>query len=165
MKVIYENFLGPFIFISLILLIILAFILPRTKYGKRFRMTESMFVVTNICGFICGALGIAFMLFYDPEAVKDYWWKILIMPYVYLQIYALYVMIAKKTINILDEKQDFNMLTAGAITLGFTIPIMAWVISPLMKEAIIQPNLLVPFYLNTVILIFSAVTLFLFKKA
>jgi hypothetical protein len=165
METLYENFIGPFIFVSLILLIIFAFILPLTKFSQRFRISETYFIITNICGFICGALGIIAILFYDPEMVQLYWWKILIIPYVYLQIYIIYVMISKKTLNILDEKQEFNMTTAGGITLGVTIILMAWVVLPLIQNNVIELSLLFPFYVNTVILIFSVVTLFLFKRA
>ena len=165
METLYENFIGPFIFVSLILLILFAFIIPRMKFSQRFRITESYFIITNVCGFICGALGITAILFYDPEMVQLYLWKLLIIPYVYLQIYTIYVMISRKTLDILDEKQEFNMATAGGITLGFTIILMALVVLPLIQSDVIELSLLFPFYVNSVILIFSVVTLFLFKRA
>ena len=39
MVTIYHNFIGPFIFISIIVLLLLAFILPKTKFDVGFCKT------------------------------------------------------------------------------------------------------------------------------
>ena len=91
----YNNFLGPFIFVSIIVLLISAFILPKTKLSKYFRVNEKYFVITNLIGIISGVLGLIAIFYFSPDIVKSYLWKILIMPYVYLQIYTLFVMISK----------------------------------------------------------------------
>ena len=148
----YNSFLGPFIFFSLIIFLISAFILPNTKLAKYFRVNEKFFVITNIIGILSGTLGIVAIFSFSPEIVKTYLWKILIMPYVYLQIYTLYVMIAKNTLNIYDEKQDFNMTTGAAITFGAMIVIMTFIITPLITNQILEINLLNPFFLNASIL-------------
>lgn len=165
MESLYNNFLGPFIFFSIIILILLAFILPQTKLSKYIKIGQTYFLITNICGVLIGAVGIIIIFLVSPEIVKNYLWKVLIMPYVYLQIYTLYVMITKKSINIFDEKQDFNITSGAAITFGAMILIMGLVISPLIQNKILELSLLFPLFLYTAILIYSTITLYLFKKA
>lgn len=74
-------------------------------------------------------------------------------------------MITKKSINIFDEKQDFNITSGAAITFGAMILIMGLVISPLIQNKILELSLLFPLFLYTAILIYSTITLYLFKKA
>ena len=108
-----------------------------------------------------GAIGIIAIFLFSPDIVKSYLWKILIMPYVYLQIYRLYVMVAKN--KTYDEKQAISMTTGAAITFGAMIIIMGWIITPFIKNQILEINLLTPFFLNASILVYSITTLFLFK--
>ena len=165
METLYHNFIGPFILLSLIFSILLAYILPKTILSKYFKIGQTYFLITNICGIIVSAIGIIAIFLFTPEIVKSYLWKILIMPYVYLQIYMLYVINAKKTTKIFDEKQDFNMTTGAAISFGAMIIVMAFIIKPLITDQILEINLLNPFFINASILIYSITTLFLFKKA
>ena len=74
-------------------------------------------------------------------------------------------MITRKTTQILDEKQEFNMANAGGVTLGLSIAIMGFIIIPLINNSVVDMKLLFPFYINAIILTFSLVTLYLFKKA
>lgn len=165
MKSLYDNFLGPFIFFSLIFLIIFAFIVPKTKLAKYFKVNETFFIITNLCGILCGLSGIIAIFILPFEIVKGYLWKILIMPYVYLQFYVGYTMIIKRTTKIYDEKQDYNMAIGAALTMAAMVFVMALIVSPLLKNTILSLNLLMPFYLNAMILIYSAITLFCFKRA
>ena len=165
METIYNNFIGPFIFFSLIISILFAFILPKTKLSKYFRINQTYFILTHICGIVSTILGLIAIFSFSPDFVKTYLWKILILPYAYLQIYTLYVMITRKTTQILDEKQEFNMANAGGVTLGLSIAIMGFIIIPLINNSVVDMKLLFPFYINAIILTFSLVTLYLFKKA
>lgn len=164
MESLYHNFIGPFLFFSLIILILLAFILPKTKLSKHFKITEKYFVITNICGIICSIIGLIAIFKFSPDVVRTYLWKIIIIPYVYLQIYHIYVMVAKKTTRIYDEKQEFNMTAGAGLTLITTILIMMWIIIPLLKNDLLEIKLILPLYINSVIFTFSLFTLFLFKK-
>jgi len=161
----YNNYLGPFIFASIIVLLISAFIIPKTKLSKYFTVTDKYFVFTNIVGFTSGFLGLIAIFSFSPDIVKSYLWKILIMPYVYLQIYTLYVMMGKKTTKIYDEKQDFNMSSGAGITLAVMVVIMGFIVMPLLNNQILELNLLFPFFLNTTVVVFCLATLVLYKKA
>ncbi|MBN1352632.1 hypothetical protein JXJ21_24810 [candidate division KSB1 bacterium] len=165
MESIYHNFIGPFIFFPLIILILLAFILPKTKLSKHFKVTEKYFIITNIVGIICSVLGLIAIFTFSPDVVRTYLWKIIIIPYAYLQMYHIYVMVAKKTTQIYDEKQEFNTTTGAGLTLGATILIMGWIIIPLLKNNLLEIKLIFPLYINSVIFTFSLITLFLFKRA
>ena len=87
------------------------------------------------------------------------------MPFVYMQMYHMYVMIAKKTSEIYDEKIEFNMANAGGLTMAVMIPVMYLIITLFLKKSILEIDLLYPFYLNTVIFIFSTITVIMYKKA
>jgi hypothetical protein len=165
METLYNNLIGPFIFFSLLISIILAFILPKTKLSKHLGIGQTYFVITNVCGIVLGAIGIIIIFLLEPNITRRYLWKILIMPYVYMQIYIIYVMIAKRTINIFDEKQDFNMTSGAAISFGAMLVIMGLIISPLIQNKIIGFDLLFPLFINSSIFVYSISTLFLFKKA
>ena len=164
MESLYDNFLWPFIFCSLMFLILFAFIVSKTKLAKYFKVNETFFIMTNILGIVCGLAGIITIFYFPPDIVKILW-KILIMPYVYLQFYIIYVMIIKKTMRIYDEKQDINMTTGGGITMGVMVLVMAIIAIPLIKNNVLPLNLLLPFYLNVMILLYSGITLFIYKRA
>lgn len=165
MESLYNNFIGPFIFFSLVISVLFAFILPKTKLSRHFKIGQTYFLITNICGIIIGAIGIILIFLLSPDVVKDYLWKILIIPYVYLQIFTLYVIITRKTMNIFDEKQNYNMTSGAAITFGAMIIIMGLIIAPLVQNKTLEIKLLFPLFINSSILVYSVVTLFLFKKA
>jgi hypothetical protein len=164
MESFYHNFLGPFIFFSLIFLIIFAFFVRKTKLTKYFKINETFFIITNLCGILCGISGIIVIFILPLEIVKGYLWKILIIPYVYLQIYIAYIMIIKKTTQIYDEKQNYDMITGAAWTMAGMVILMVFIAIPLIKDNILSINLLMPFYLNAMILIYSGITLFCFKR-
>lgn len=165
MQPIYDNFIGPFIFFTLIISIPAAFILPKTKLSKHFKISQGYFLITNICGIIAGALGIAAIFYFTPEITKEYLWKIIITPYVLMQIYTLAVMSAKNTIKIYDEKQDLNMTSAAALTFVAMTLVMGFLISPLAEKNGLKIELIFPLFINSAIFIYSAITLVLFKKA
>ena len=165
MESLYDNFLGPFIFFSLIFLILFAFFVRKTKLDKYFKVNESFFIITNLCRIVCGISGVIAIFMLPPEIVKGYLWKILFMPYVYLQFHIGYTMIIKKTTQIYDEKQDFDMTFGAAWTMGGMAIVMAFIVMPLIRNNMLSINLLMPFYLNALILIYSAITLFRFKRA
>jgi len=165
METFYHHFLGPFIFISLLLGLALVVVIPKTRLAKYCMVSERYFILTHLCGIVCGLLGLLAIFLLPEETVSRYWWKILILPFVYMELYLLAPMIAQGTTAIFDEKQTFNLGTAGGMTLGATIIIMASIVVPLLHSGFLELTLLYPFYLNVVLLLFSSTTLVLFKRA
>ena len=165
METFYQHFLGPFIFISLILGLALVVVIPKTRFAKYCQVSERYFTFAHVCGIACGVLGLLAIFLLPDEHVSRYWWKILILPFVYMELYLLAPMIAQGTTAIFDEKQTFNIGNAGGMTLGATILIMAGIVDPLLQSGSLALTLLYPFYLNVVLLLFSSTTLVLFKRA
>lgn len=165
MDTLYQNIIGPIIFFALIGFLVLAFVLPRTRFSQRFKISERYFVVTHVIGILCGAFGLVAIFAFPSNAVREYWWKIIILPFVFMEMYLLYPMVARKTMDIFDEKQTFDIENAGALTLVATILVMAWIVKPLISNGSLELSHLVPFYLNIVILLFSSATLVLFRRA
>lgn len=165
METIFKFIILPVIFIPLFVLVILAFKLPKTKLSKYLKMNQAIFLTTYISGIICCALGLAVILIFPSHTLKLHLWEIIISPYVYMQLYTGYVAIAKKTSDIYDEKIEFDMASAGGVTMGLMIPVMALISNLFLKKSMLEIDLLFPFYLNTVILIFSTFTVIRYKLA
>jgi len=165
METFYQHFLGPFIFISLLLSLALVVLIPNTRFATYCKVSEHYFIFTHLCGIVCGILGLLAIFLLPSDTVSQYWWKILILPFVYMELYLLIPMITRGTTAIFDEKQTFNLGNAGGMTLGATILIMAGIVEPLLHSGSLELTLLNPFYLNVVLLLFSATTLILFRRA
>jgi len=156
--------IGLILFIILVLALILLFVLPKTKLSRLFKINQSIYTITNILGLITGIFGLLAIFIWPPEVVKSFLWKLIIMPYVLIWIYCGMIMISKKTSDIYDEKQDYDMTKGAAVTMAGLILVMGSVISPLLEKDILNVMLLMPFYLFCAVLIFSASTLFFFKR-
>lgn len=156
--------IGLILFIILVFALILLFILPKTKYSKHLKINQNMYTITNVLGLFTGIFGLLAIFIWPPEVVKSFLWKLIIMPYVLIWIYCGIITIGKKTSDIYDEKQDYDMTKGAAVTMAGLILVMGFVISPLLEKEILNVLLLMPFYLFTAVLIFSASTLFFFKK-
>ncbi len=156
--------IGLNLFIILVFALILLFILPRTKYSKHLKINQNIYTVTNVLGLFTGILGMLAVFIWPSEVVKSFLWKLIITPYVLIWIYCGMIMIGKKTSDIYDEKQNYDMTKGAAVTMAGMILVIGFVISPFLEKEILNVTLLMPFYLFAAVLIFSASTLFFFKK-
>ena len=70
-----ENELEKIIKIALLLILIIAFLLwwllPKTKAAQHLKMSESLFIVTNVIGIVCGIIGLIVTFVYPFEIVPD----------------------------------------------------------------------------------------------
>ena len=69
----------------------------------------------------------------------------------------------RKSTEILDEKQEYDMGKAGGITFGISIPAMV-LIYILYQNEIVKGSIWFPYYIFIIILISSCSTLLQFKK-
>ena len=150
--------IGLILFIILVFALILLFILPKTTYSKHLKINQNIYTITNVLGLFTGIFGLLAIFIWPPEVVKSFLWKLIIMPYVLIWIYCGMIMTGKKTSDIYDEKQDYDMTKGAAVTMAGLILVMGFVISPLLEKEILNVLLLMPFYLFTAVLIFSAST-------
>jgi hypothetical protein len=143
--------------------IILFFLLPKTKLAKKFRMNEKLFIITNIIGVICGMVGLAVTFVFPRSIVELHLWELIVIPFVLVEIYWLMIIRIRKTSKLIDEKQDYNMTKAGALTMAFSIPAMIFMFM-LYYNKIFDGPIWFPYYFFVTLLFFSGATLFFFKK-
>ena len=153
--------------IILLLIIILAilsyWLIPKLKLRSGFRMNENVFMITQSIGVICGLAGLLITFIYPKNVIELHLWELLIMPYFIIQVYWLIVMKIRKSGEILDEKQEYDMGKAGGITFGISLPAMV-IIFILYQNEIVQGLIWFPYYLFITLLAFSCATIFYFKK-
>lgn len=152
----------------LVLILVLAgllyWLLPKTRLAKYLKMNEALFVITNIIGMIFGVLGLGVTFVWPRFIVELHLWELIVTPFVLVYVYWALIMRIRKTSEIVDEKQDYNMTKAGAVTMAFSIPAMAFMFILYYNEIFDGP-IWFPYYFFVTILIFSCSTLFYFKKA
>lgn len=153
--------------LTLVLILVIAgllyWLLPKTKLAKHLIMSEKRFIVTNVIGVTCGIIGLV-VTFVLPQFILElHLWELIVMPFALAYIYWLMIIRIRKNTEIVDEKQDYNMTKAGAITMAFSIPAMV-IMFMLYYNKIFDGPICFPYYFFVTLLFFSGTTLFLFKK-
>ena len=143
--------------------ILLCWLLPKTKLAKYFKMNERLFVITNVIGVICGIVGLVVTFIFPQFIVELHLWEVIITPFALMYIYWLLIIKIRKTTEVLDEKQDYNMTKAGAITMALSIPAMV-IMFFFYYNKVFDGPIWFPYYFFVILLFFSGTTLFLFKK-
>ncbi|MCU0644807.1 MAG: hypothetical protein MUC94_11155 [bacterium] len=159
----FEKIIKLILVVIVALGIVLFFLLPKTRLAKKFRMNEKLFIITNIIGVICGMVGLAMTFIFPQSIVELHLWELIIAPFALIYTYWLMIVRIRKRSEILDEKQDYNMTKAGAITMAVSIPAMV-IMFQLYYNKIVDGPIWFPYYFFVTLLLFSGTTLFLFKK-
>lgn len=158
-----EKFIKLFLVIILLMAGLSYWLLPKTKLSKHFKMNETLFVITTIIGMICGVIGLVVTFIWPQTIVEGHLWEIIVMPFVLVSIYWLIIMKIEKTSIIHDEKQIFNMTSAAAVTWVYSIPLMVFMFI-LYERGVLNGIIWFPYYFFVTLLIYSACTLYYFKK-
>lgn len=90
-------------------------------------MNESLFVITNIFGIICGVGGIMTIIFWREMMGEAHLFECIIILFGLIYVYWAMIMKSKKTAmaaDILDEKQIDDMTKAASSTLVVSTGIM-----------------------------------------
>ncbi len=159
----FEKIIKLILVIIVALGIVLFFLLPKTRLAKKFKMNEKLFIITHIIGVICGIVGLAVTFIFPHSIVELHLWELIIMPFVLIEIYWLMIVRIRKTSDLIDEKQDYNMTKAGAYTMWALIPAMV-IMFQLYYNKIFEGPIWFPYYFFVTLLFFSGTTLLLFKK-
>lgn len=166
---IYEKIFKISAFFMVMLALAMYFVLPNTKLAKHFRMNESLFVVSHILGIICGGIGLVVTFFWRQMVVKSHLFEFLIIFFGLIFIYWFMILKARKTAKIsdmLDEKQIDNIIRAGAVTMYVVACIMLIMFFLSSNKVFtLEGKIWFLFYFFTTLLIYSASTLFYFKKS
>lgn len=138
--------------------------LPKTHLSKRFKMNESLFMLTGIIGVICGLAGLTVAIMQPVLITELHLWELIAMPFALIYFYWLMIEKINKGEEQWDEKQIFNMTSAAAIAWVISIPAMA-VIFMFYQSAAIKGLVWFPIFFFQALLFFSAGTLYYYKRA
>ncbi|UCH13873.1 MAG: hypothetical protein JSV22_12300 [Bacteroidales bacterium] len=162
-----EHNVEKLIKIILLVIIILAglsyWLIPKSKLRSGFQMNDKVFIITQLIGILCGVAGLSITFIYPQYIIELHIWELVVMPYFLILTYWLIVMKIRKSTEILDEKQEYDMSKAGGITFGISLPAMI-IIYILYQNGIVQGLIWFPYYIFIAILIFSCSTIFQYRK-
>ena len=153
--------------ITLLVVLLLAglayWFVPRLAIARKFRMNETTFIISTVIGMICGAVGLVLTIVWPDGLLDLHVWELIMLPFVLMNIYWAIIMRVQKTVIIVDEKQAYNMTSAAGVTWAWSLPIMVLVFV-LYQQSVLSGVLWFPSYLFASLLVFSAATLYLFKR-
>jgi hypothetical protein len=164
MEGIAEKIIKLGLFFIVALACFLYWLLPRTRFSRHFKMNEKVFVVTFLISILCSIFGLA-VTFLWPQAIFElHLWELLALPIFLVYVYWFIVLKATKSAELVDEKQGLDMAKGAALSLAFTIPCMALLLN-LYQRGVLEDLVWFPYYLFVTLLLFSAGTLYNFKKS
>jgi hypothetical protein len=165
---VYEKIFKISAFFMVMLALAMYFVLPNTKIAKHFRMNESLFVVSHILGILCGGIGLVATSLWQQMVVKTHLFEFLIIFFGLIFVYWAMILKARKTVKIsdmLDEKQIDNIIRAGAVTM-YAVACIMLIMFFLSSNKVfaLEGKIWFLFYFFITLLMYSASTLFYFKK-
>jgi hypothetical protein len=138
-------------------------LLPRRRAAGRPVISETLFVATCVVGAVCGAVGLVVLFAWPRQVLAWHLWELAAMPLVLFYAYWIAVVRAARTDRALDDKQDFDMTRAAALTWSFSVPAMA-VPFALTPKTTFDGGLWFPYFLFVTLLMSSGLTLYHFKR-
>ena len=152
---------------GLVALLVLAglavWLLPKMRVGTSRTVSARLFVTTALAGMVSSVAGLLLLLAWPQRVLEWHLWEVAAMPLTLLYACWLVVMRRAGSTEVLDEKQDVDMTRAGAVTWAISIPAMC-VAFVLPDAGLFEGGLWFPWYLFVTLLIFSATTLYYFKR-
>ena len=143
---------------------ILYWLLPKSRLAGKFRMNETLYVVTNVVGIVCGIIGLTATIVWPRYVIELHLWEFIMLLFVLVHVYWAIISRVRQKSPLLDEKQSFDMAQAAAITWAGSIPAMA-VLFVLYDKGVLHGLMWFPFYLFATLLAYSISTLYLFRRA
>lgn len=151
----------------LVTLLVLAglavWLVPKTRLVKHRRISETLFASTCVVGILCGTAGLVVTFAWPRRVLEWHLWEAVAMPLVLVYAYWFVVWRRARTPDLLDEKQELDMAYAGALTYAISIPAMN-VASVLHEKGLLDAVLYYPYFLFLTLLVYSATTLYCFKR-
>lgn len=136
---------------------------PKTRWVTARQISERLFTGTAVVGMLCGAAGLVAIFAWPHQVLEWHLWELMVMPLVLAYVYWFIVWRKARTTDILDEKQNLDMTQAGALTWAVSIPAMsvAWALH---DKGLFYAALWYPYFLFVTLLVYSAATLYQFKR-
>lgn len=165
---VYERIFKTTAFFLVMLALVMYWVLPNTKLAKRLKMNESLFVISHILGMICGVIGLVATIFWQQMIVETHLFEFLVIFFGLIYVYWFIVLKAKRTSEssgVLDEKQIENITKSGAATLYLvTCVLLLMYFASYHRVFALEGKTWFLFYFFMTLLIYSANTLYYFKK-
>lgn len=159
-----ESFVKFAVSAVLILCGIALWIVPKTGIAKHIRGGERGFIVSQCLGILTGVTGLAATFCLPSLIVESHLMWLILIPFVVVEIYWLLVARVRRTNAVLDEKQDADMARAGGLAMALSIPVMTgfflW-----SRGRAVESLLWFPFFLFTVIFLFSSGVLTAYRRS
>lgn len=163
-KTMVEKVIKLVLVLILVLAALLYWLLPKTKLAKHFKMNDTLFVITCIIGMICGISGLAVTFVWQQLVIETHLFEFILIPLALIYVYWAIIMKIRKTSDMLDEKQIYNMTRAAATTLmGATCVMLLMYFVSYQKIFALEGKVWFLFYFFVTLLFYSASTLFYFK--
>jgi len=161
-----ESIIKIILLLIVLIAVICYWLIPRSKLAKKVKMTVGLFIVTNIIGILSGILGVVGIFIWKTYLIEAHLWELIVMPYALVMVYWLLIIKLKKSTEIVDEKQKWDMSQAAGITIGGTIVILS-VVFQLSTHNLVDmgQGLWFPLYIFITIFIFSLTILLFYKKS
>jgi hypothetical protein len=138
-------------------------VVPRTRFARRLRMTVGLFYAINILGILVGIAGLALTLGRPDLVLEEHYYEVLLLPVFLSYMYFALLQIVQKSKEILDEKQALNMTQAAAATLPFAV-FWVFLLYALYKETVLTGLIFFPLFVFFVLLAYSAHVLIFYRK-
>ena len=152
-----------FLIFILLLSAFVYWLLPKTKFAKHLKMNEKLFYTMNIIGIICGIAGLVASFGWGEVMLTSHYFEIILFPAFLIYLYSAIIMKVQGTDNLYDEKQNYDMTRAAAISLPYSMVAM-FLLFALYKEGIFEGLVWFPMYVFFTLTVYSTSTLLYFKK-
>jgi len=152
-----------FLIMILLLSALVYWLLPKTKFAKHLKMNEKLFYTMNIIGIICGITGLVVSFYWGEVILTSHYFEIILLPAFLIYLYSAVIMKVQGTDNLYDEKQNYDMTRAAAISLPYSMVAM-FLLYAMYKEVIFEGLLWFPIYVFFTLTVYSTSTLLYFKK-
>ena len=91
-------------------------LVPGTRWLTGRRISGKLFLLTSVVGVLSGAGGLVVLFAWPARVLESHLWELIVMPLVLVYAYWFIVWRRARTTDILDEKQNLDMVYAGTLT-------------------------------------------------
>ncbi|KAA3610542.1 MAG: hypothetical protein DWQ05_21210 [Calditrichaeota bacterium] len=146
-----------------VLVTLLYWILPKTKFAQKFRVNIELFYSMNIIGIIFGGVGIVVSFMWPELVMERHYFELILLPILFVYIYTAMLRKSGGGKDIFDEKQNLNMMQAAAATWPMSI-FVVFLLYAMYEEGILSGLVFFPLFLFFSFTFYSVSTLYFFKK-
>lgn len=151
------------ILMALVLALLLFWLAPKIAGVRKLKMSLSVFYGINVIGILAGAAGLILTLWLKSEVMSNHYFEILLFPVFLSYLFLALLFRIRGEDAVLDEKQNLNMMQAAASTF-VAIIVFCFFLYAYDQTGQFVGLIFFPFILFFSILVFSAFTIYYYKK-